>query len=271
MALPCLLLVAGIGYAIWFWPAGSGGQTARDRDANQPVPVLVATAAQQDVPIYLDGLGTVQAFNTVTIKPMVDGPLLTVNFEEGQEVKKGDAARADRSAHLSGGARSGSRQEGAGRGAACQRAARSGALPKAGRQQLRLHPAGRYGAGAGGPARGAGEAGPGADRHGAHATQLHHDHLADRRPHRHAAGRCRQYRARRDTTGMVVITQLQPISVLFTLPQQTLAQVATAMRQGAAKCWPTRKAPRAARPACWIPARWRCWTIRSIRPRARSS
>ncbi|MGA9011335.1 MAG: hypothetical protein WB509_02470, partial [Acetobacteraceae bacterium] len=87
MALPCLLVIAAIGYAIWFWPVGSGGQTARDRDANLPVPVLVATAAQQDVPIFLDALGTVQAFNTVTIKPMVDGPLLAVNFAEGQVVK----------------------------------------------------------------------------------------------------------------------------------------------------------------------------------------
>ena len=59
-----------------------------------------------------------------------------------------------------------------------------------------------------------------------------------------------------DTTGLVVITQLQPISVLFTLPQQTLAQVTKAMSQGAPRCWPTRKARRAARPVCWIPARW---------------
>ena len=90
MVLLCLLVVAGIGYAIWFWPAGSGGQAARNRTSNQPIPVLVATAEQKDVPIYLDALGTVQAFNTVTVKPMVDGPLLSVNFNEGQDVKKGD-------------------------------------------------------------------------------------------------------------------------------------------------------------------------------------
>ena len=52
--------------------------------------MLVATAEQKDVPIYLDALGTVQAFNTVTVKPMVDGPLIEVNFIEGQDVKKGD-------------------------------------------------------------------------------------------------------------------------------------------------------------------------------------
>src|SRR5215469_18762518 len=85
-----ILVVCGIGSAVWFWPAGSGGQSGRNRTANQPIPVLVATAEQQDVPIYLDALGTVQAFNTVTVKPMVDGPLLSVNFNEGQDVKKGD-------------------------------------------------------------------------------------------------------------------------------------------------------------------------------------
>ena len=42
------------------------------------------------MPIYLDGLGTVQAFYTVTMKAMVDGPLVAVNFKEGQDVHKGD-------------------------------------------------------------------------------------------------------------------------------------------------------------------------------------
>ena len=90
MVVLCVLVIAGIGYAIWFWPAGSGDQATRNRNANQPIPVLVATAEQKDVPIYLDALGTVQAFNMVTVKPMVDGPLNVVNFTEGQEVKKGD-------------------------------------------------------------------------------------------------------------------------------------------------------------------------------------
>ena len=70
--------------------AAQRNQAARNRNANQPIPVLVATAEQKDVPIYLDALGTVQAFNTVTVKPMVDGPLIAVNFTEGQDVKKGD-------------------------------------------------------------------------------------------------------------------------------------------------------------------------------------
>jgi multidrug efflux system membrane fusion protein len=45
---------------------------------------------QKDVPIYLDGLGTVQAFNTVTVHTRVDGALVQVNFSEGQDVKTGD-------------------------------------------------------------------------------------------------------------------------------------------------------------------------------------
>ncbi len=83
MALLCLLLVAGIGSLVWFWQGGAGDQAARNRNANQPIPVLVSPAEQKDVPIYLDGLGTVQAFNTVTIKAMVDGPLIDGEFHRG--------------------------------------------------------------------------------------------------------------------------------------------------------------------------------------------
>ncbi len=55
-----------------------------------PVPVTTAAATLQDVPVVLRGLGTVQAFNAVTVKARVDGTLMEVKVTEGQEVRKGD-------------------------------------------------------------------------------------------------------------------------------------------------------------------------------------
>jgi membrane fusion protein, multidrug efflux system len=55
-----------------------------------PVSVAVTAALKQNVPYYLSGLGTVTAFNTVTVKSRVDGELQKVNFVEGQFVKEGD-------------------------------------------------------------------------------------------------------------------------------------------------------------------------------------
>lgn len=62
---------------------GRGGMTG-------PVPITAGKVVQKDVPIYLDGLGTVQAFNTVTIRARVDGQITKVAFTEGQEVHAGD-------------------------------------------------------------------------------------------------------------------------------------------------------------------------------------
>jgi multidrug efflux system membrane fusion protein len=67
-------------------------ETAQAPAKAQPttVPVTIAESSAQDVPIYFDGLGTVQASNTVAIRSQVDGKLESVNFVEGQQVKKGD-------------------------------------------------------------------------------------------------------------------------------------------------------------------------------------
>src|SRR5262249_42187587 len=59
-------------------------------DANRPVPVLTAAVDRRDVPIWLEGLGTVTAWQQVTVRPQVDGRLDRVYFTEGQHVKKGD-------------------------------------------------------------------------------------------------------------------------------------------------------------------------------------
>ena len=66
------------------------------RDASGPVSVVAATAQTADVPVYLDGVGTTKALNAASITSLVDGTLLSVDYREGQEVKKGDVlARVD--------------------------------------------------------------------------------------------------------------------------------------------------------------------------------
>ncbi|GEJ57108.1 efflux RND transporter periplasmic adaptor subunit [Anaeromyxobacter diazotrophicus] len=67
-----------------------GGAAAAGAQAQRPVPVAVAVAARRDVPIWLEGLGNVVAYQTVTVKPQVDGRLDQVLFREGQAVRKGD-------------------------------------------------------------------------------------------------------------------------------------------------------------------------------------
>jgi multidrug efflux system membrane fusion protein len=54
------------------------------------IPVVAATAQQGSMPVFLQGLGTVTAFNTVTVKPQIDGQLISVTFKEGQFVHAGD-------------------------------------------------------------------------------------------------------------------------------------------------------------------------------------
>jgi len=94
-------VAGGLGY----WALRPGIDTAatvqtcrgRARHGRQPpVPVLAAVAQQQDVLIYLDGVGTVQAFNHLQVRPQVDGPLLEVRYRKGQDVACGDVlARID--------------------------------------------------------------------------------------------------------------------------------------------------------------------------------
>jgi len=55
-----------------------------------PVPVGVASVQERDFPVYLTGLGSVQAFNTVALKTRIDGQITQVNFVEGQDVKQGE-------------------------------------------------------------------------------------------------------------------------------------------------------------------------------------
>jgi membrane fusion protein, multidrug efflux system len=68
-----------------------GGNAGYGDPSNFVVPVVVATAHRGDLPVYFGGLGTVTAFNTVTVRSRVDGQIVKINFTEGQNVKEGDA------------------------------------------------------------------------------------------------------------------------------------------------------------------------------------
>jgi len=88
LLLAGMVLVLIAGATLWTWRAASPRSAAARPPP--PVPVTVATAARQDVPVFLDALGTVQASNTIAVRSQIDGPLQSVNFTEGQEVHQGD-------------------------------------------------------------------------------------------------------------------------------------------------------------------------------------
>jgi membrane fusion protein, multidrug efflux system len=229
-ALLCVLVTAGIGAAIWRWPvAPPADKAALQREANRVIPIVQAAAVRRDMPVWLDGLGTVQAFQAVTVKSMVDGPLIDVAFKEGQTVHVGDVlARIDPRVYQ----------------AALDNAVAKKALDEATLANARLDLA-RY------------------QKLVAtnYATQQQTDTAKATVAQTEAL--VRQDQAQIDTaqtqlsyttitspldgtvgmrlvdkgnivhasdsSGLVMITQLQPISVVFTLPQQNLTEVAAAM------------------------------------------
>lgn len=71
-------------------PGRPAGGRRRGGRQSEPVPVLVADAKASDVPVFIDGVGSVRPLNTVTIRPQVSGKLVELHFEEGQDVRKGD-------------------------------------------------------------------------------------------------------------------------------------------------------------------------------------
>ena len=96
MLVVAVLVVAVVGMRLMGGKKGdAGGPAAEGRQGGDPanagpVPVTVIDAVRQDVPVYASALGTVAAMNTVTVSPQVGGQLISLNFKEGQEVKKGD-------------------------------------------------------------------------------------------------------------------------------------------------------------------------------------
>jgi membrane fusion protein, multidrug efflux system len=228
-----LVLLAAIGAAIFLWPQKQ--PPAKPATAGTgPVPVLVAAAKTEDVPVMLPALGTVQAFNTVTIKPMVDGPLIAVDFNEGQMIRKGQVlARIDPRIY---------------------QAALDSAVAKKAQDEATLANAkvdlARYQKLVENKYASAQQL----DTQKALVAQLQAQTQQDQAAIETARtnlsyttitspidGRTgmRQLDAGNivhatDVTGIVVITQLQPISVIFTLPQQDLQPVAAAMAAGSA-------------------------------------
>ena len=101
-----LLLLVLLGGAWWYFRAGKQADTGTASTSTgahhsqsengphgsgqPPVPVVIGTVQRRDVPIYLDGIGTVQAFNTVTVRARIDGQIKQIAFKEGQDVKQGD-------------------------------------------------------------------------------------------------------------------------------------------------------------------------------------
>src|SRR5713101_535171 len=102
-----LALAVLVGLGIWYFrgprsnteaqgPAAPGGASkGQGRQGAGAggfvVPVVVATAQRGDLPVYFDGLGTVTAFNTVTVHSRVDGQITKINFQEGQFVRQGES------------------------------------------------------------------------------------------------------------------------------------------------------------------------------------
>jgi len=222
-----VLLVAMI-----FVLIGFDNKSAKLLPKPQPLVVHAALATRRDVPQYLEGLGTVQALNTVTITPRIDGQLQGIAFKEGQTVKKGDLLaqidprpyQAVLESAVATQSKDQAQLDNAKRDlerylilepknlASKQTLDTQRALVAQLDAQIKVDQASVDGA----------------------KTQLDYTtitspidgrtgiRLVDAGNIVHAA----------DTTGIVVITQLQPISLIFTLPEDSLPQVSEAMAKG---------------------------------------
>jgi membrane fusion protein, multidrug efflux system len=215
--------------------AGRGGR-ARGGDqtdaANRGVPVIVSAAQGRDLPIYLDGLGSVGAFNTVTVKSRVDGELTEVHFTEGQDVKTGEllavidprpyqVALAQAKANLA--------KDQAQLSDAKLNADRYNSLVKQG-----IIPQQQYDTQA--ALAGQLEAATQADQAQIDSAQLNitYSHITspiDGRVGLRLVDAGNVVHAS-DPNGLLVITQMQPIAVIFTLPEDSLPEVNSRMRGG---------------------------------------
>jgi multidrug efflux system membrane fusion protein len=231
------LILVGAGLALcvaWRWFPGTPAVAApRAAGAgSESVVVATAVASRADVPVYLEGLGTAQAFYTAKITARVDGQLQDVKFVEGQPVHKGDLlARID------------PRPYQAALDQATATRARDGAQLANARRDLE-----RYKSLI--PSNLASK--QQLDTQAALVTQLEAQIQADQATIDNARTQLDYTRIvapidgrtgirlvdpgnnlrATDSTGIVVITQLQPISVVFTLPEESLGAVSDALSAG---------------------------------------
>ncbi len=85
-----LLGVLGVGYTYFYQSSTKlADQSKASQPKMRPSPVFAANVSKQDIPVWLNALGTATARNLVTVKSRIDGELMAVYFEEGQRVKKG--------------------------------------------------------------------------------------------------------------------------------------------------------------------------------------
>jgi multidrug efflux system membrane fusion protein len=222
-----VVLLALAGRGLMHGPAGAATQKPV-----QAVRVETAFATHADVPIFLEGLGTVQAFYTVTVTARVDGELQKLGFVEGQEVRKGDLLaeidpRPNRAALAQ---------------AVATKAKDAAQLANARRDLARytlLEPQNLASKQTVDTQRAA------VDQLSAQLqidqalidnarTQLDYTRIVapiSGRTGIRLVDPGNIVRAA-DTTGIVVVTQIHPISVIFTLPEEDLGAVAAAMAQG---------------------------------------
>lgn len=235
-----VIVVAAVGFRLLHKPTPANGSASAatatkskdgkdGKDATPPVPVTVVPVVKQNVPVYLTALGTVQALNTVTVNPQVGGQLLSLEFTEGQPVKKGQVlARIDprtyQAAHDQAVARQ--RQDQALLETAKSNLARSQDLAAKGyisRQDLdTLHnTAAQYAAAVA------------ADAASVRDSQVQLAYTKVISPIDGLAGirNVDPGNVVTTSTGLVTLTQLHPINVMFTLPEQNLDMVRTAAAQ----------------------------------------
>lgn len=223
--LAALLLTGGVYFA---WPRHQEPKASASK-SGPAVPVTVAGATKEDFPVYLTGLGTVQGFNTVTVRTRVDGQINEIAFKEGQMVKEGDLIaqidpRPFQAALDQANAKKSQNEAGlANAQRDLQRSTKLGDFATkqtvdtqtANVQQLTAQIA--------------------ADQAAISNAQTQLDYASIRAPFSGVAG-IRQVDVGNivnaaTQTGIVTIAQIEPISVIFTAPEQQLPAIANALRQ----------------------------------------